>query len=73
VFVLMLENRSFDHLFALSGIANITAASPGESNAYGGIVYPFGGGAATLNASGFGFDVHGVRVPAIVVSPWVAA
>jgi len=25
VFVLMLENRSFDHLFALSGIADITA------------------------------------------------
>jgi len=45
VFVLMLENRSFDHLFALSGIAGITAASPGDSNAYGGAVYPFGGGA----------------------------
>ncbi|MBY4692717.1 phosphoesterase [Burkholderia latens] len=45
VFVLMLENRSFDHLFALSGIANITAASPHDSNAYGGAVYPFGGGA----------------------------
>jgi phospholipase C len=32
---------------------------------------PNDGAAATLNASGFGFDVYGVRVPAIVVSPWV--
>ncbi|AOI63099.1 phosphoesterase [Burkholderia territorii] len=45
VFVLMLENRSFDHLFALSGIAGITAASSGDSNAYDGTVHPFGGGA----------------------------
>ncbi|WP_322075751.1 alkaline phosphatase family protein [Burkholderia cepacia] len=45
VFVLMLENRSFDHLFALSGYPGIVAASPGNSNAYGGAVYPFGGGA----------------------------
>ncbi|WP_269501155.1 alkaline phosphatase family protein [Burkholderia sp. IMCC1007] len=45
VFVLMLENRSFDHLFALSGIDGITAASPADSNAYGGTVHPFGGGA----------------------------
>ena len=28
VFVLMLENRSFDHFFALSGIPGITAAQP---------------------------------------------
>ena len=34
---------------------------------------PNDGAAATLNASGFGFDVYGVRVPAIVISPWVAA
>jgi phospholipase C len=27
VFVLMLENRSFDHLFALSGIPGIVAAN----------------------------------------------
>ncbi len=45
VFVLMLENRSFDHLFALSGIDGIATASPADSNAYGGTVYPFGGGA----------------------------
>ena len=45
LFVLMLENRSFDHLFALSGIAGIDAATPADTNAYGGTVYAFGGGA----------------------------
>ncbi|KVU67253.1 alkaline phosphatase family protein [Burkholderia ubonensis] len=45
VFVLMLENRSFDHLFALSGIAGIVAATPANINTYSGNVYPFGGGA----------------------------
>ena len=35
----------FDHLFALSGYPDIVAASPGNSNAYGDAVYPFGGGA----------------------------
>ena len=39
------RNRSFDHLFALSGYPDIVAASPGNSNAYGDAVYPFGGGA----------------------------
>lgn len=32
---------------------------------------PGDGAEATLNTNGFGFDVYGVRVPAIVVSPWV--
>jgi len=32
VFVLMLENRSFDHFFALSGIAGITAAKPNDQH-----------------------------------------
>lgn len=45
VFVLMLENRSFDHLFALSGISGITAATPQNSNACHGATYPFCGGA----------------------------
>ncbi|MFC0400925.1 alkaline phosphatase family protein [Paraburkholderia rhizosphaerae] len=45
VFVLMLENRSFDHLFALSGIPGIVAATSAKSNTYGGTVYPFGGNA----------------------------
>ncbi|CAB3768166.1 alkaline phosphatase family protein [Paraburkholderia humisilvae] len=45
VFVLMLENRSFDHLFALSGIPGIVAATPANTNTYGDTVYPFGGDA----------------------------
>ncbi|VVE87242.1 alkaline phosphatase family protein [Pandoraea bronchicola] len=42
MFVLMLENRSFDHLFGLSGIPGIVAATPANANAYGGTDYPFG-------------------------------
>jgi phospholipase C len=45
VFVLMLENRSFDHMFALSGIPGINAATPANFNVYGGTQYLFGGGA----------------------------
>lgn len=45
VFVLMLENRSFDHLFGRSGIPGIVAATSGNSNAYGGTDFPFGGDA----------------------------
>jgi phospholipase C len=39
VFVVMLENRSFDHLFAISGIAGITAATTADSNQYDNTVY----------------------------------
>ncbi len=45
VFVLMLENRSFDHMFALSGITGINAATSANSNSYDGKSYPFQGGA----------------------------
>ncbi|WDD92596.1 alkaline phosphatase family protein [Burkholderia sp. FERM BP-3421] len=45
VFVLMLENRSFDHLFALSGIPGIVAATNGNANTYNGATYAFGDGA----------------------------
>ncbi|CAB3761846.1 alkaline phosphatase family protein [Paraburkholderia solisilvae] len=45
VFVLMLENRSFDHLFALSGIPGIVAATSANTNTHDGNVYPFGGDA----------------------------
>lgn len=39
VFVLMLENHSFDHLFAMSGIPGIVAAVPGDFNVYDGNQY----------------------------------
>src|SRR3569623_2570591 len=53
VFVLMLENRSFDHLFARSGIAGITAATAADDNRYaGGAALPFSGGAPAAMAAG---------------------
>src|SRR5215213_9225753 len=39
VFVLMLENHSFDNMFALSGIANIRAATTDNSNSFNGTPY----------------------------------
>ncbi len=44
VFVLMFENRSFDHMFALSGIPDILAAKPNDSqyeSIYNGQCFPF--------------------------------
>lgn len=40
VFVLMLENHSFDNIFARSGINGITVAPQGASNSYNGTDYP---------------------------------
>lgn len=45
VFVLMLENRSFDHMFALSGIPGINSTAASKFNSYLGVQYPFQGGA----------------------------
>lgn len=39
VFVLMLENHSFDNIFAMSGIQGINAATVQDSNSYGGETY----------------------------------
>ena len=47
VFVLMLENRSFDHIFGQSGIPDLTVAPPGTTNSYAGTAYPVGGPAPT--------------------------
>jgi phospholipase C len=46
VFVLMLENRSFDNMLGLSGIRGIRHASPTDSNTYRGHTYPVGSGGA---------------------------
>jgi phospholipase C len=40
VFVLMLENHSFDNMFGLSGIPGIITSAPGASNSYNGVTYP---------------------------------
>lgn len=45
VFVLMLENHSFDNMLALSGIEGIYAATPRNSNSYNGVTYNFRGNA----------------------------
>jgi phospholipase C len=45
VFVLMLENHSFDNMLALSGIPGIIAATTENSNAYNGITYNVQGNA----------------------------
>ena len=42
VFVLMLENRSFDHIFGQSGIPGLTIPAPGTTNSYAGTAYPVG-------------------------------
>lgn len=39
VFVVMLENHSFDNMFAMSGIPGITAATTSDSNVYDGTTY----------------------------------
>jgi phospholipase C len=39
VFVVMLENHSFDNMFAMSGIPGITAATTANSNSYNGSTY----------------------------------
>lgn len=45
VFVLMLENRSFDHMFANSGISGIVKATSANSNLYQGSPIAFNGNA----------------------------
>jgi phospholipase C len=45
IFVLMLENHSFDHVFAMSGIPGIEAATPADSNDYYGQTYHVKAGA----------------------------
>jgi phospholipase C len=45
VFVLMLENHSFDNIFAMSGIQGINAATVQDSNSYNGEKYPVQDGA----------------------------
>lgn len=40
VFVVMLENHSFDNIFAMSGIQGLTVATTSDSNSYNGTPYP---------------------------------
>ena len=45
IFVLMLENRSLDHMFAFSNIPGITVATSANTNTFGGLTYAFQVGA----------------------------
>jgi phospholipase C len=47
VFVVMLENHSFDNMLAMSGIPNIAHATAANSNSYNGTAYHVHGGAPT--------------------------
>ena len=47
VFVLMLENRSFDHMWGQSGIPGLTIPAPGTTNSYNGTAYPVSSPAPT--------------------------
>jgi phospholipase C len=49
VFVLMLENHSFDNILGLSGISGITHASSTDSNNYGGQSYSVGSAGAPVS------------------------
>ena len=45
VFVLMLENHSFDNMFAFSGIPGLNVATPQDANTFKNTVYPVGSNA----------------------------
>ena len=60
VFVLMLENRSFDNLFGQSGIPGITHATPADSNTYHGVTYPVGSPAPTAMPTDPGHEFQDV-------------
>jgi phospholipase C len=56
VFVLMLENHSFDNIFGQSGIPGIVHASPGTTNSYNGVSYPVGSPAPVTMPSSPGHE-----------------
>ena len=60
VFVLMLENRSFDHLFGYSGIPGIRCATPADVNLVGAASYPSGPAAPDPISSDPGHEFNDV-------------
>jgi len=60
VFVLMLENRSFDHMFAFSGIPGINAATSDNFNSYKDTKYTFQNGATDRMPSDPGHEFEDV-------------
>jgi phospholipase C len=60
VFVLMLENHSFDNIFALSGIPDIRAATTSNCNSFGGKSYRVHGDAPPSMPSDPGHELQDV-------------
>jgi phospholipase C len=61
VFVLMLENHSFDNVFAFSGIPGLTVATPADSNPYKGATYAVGSNAPLAMTTDPGHEYTDVR------------
>ncbi|WP_200952266.1 alkaline phosphatase family protein [Caulobacter sp. Root655] len=76
VFVLMLENHSFDNIFAFSGIPNITVATSANSNQYNGVTYNAGSPAPPAMPTDPGHEfsdvVEQLAGPGTVRTPWTA-
>ena len=76
VFVLMLENHSFDNIFAFSGIAGITAATAGDTNTYNGVTYAAGSPAASATPTDPGHEfadaLEQLCGPGVSHTPWEA-
>jgi len=74
VFVLMLENHSFDNIFAFSGIPGIKAATPADTNSYNGVTYAAGSPAPPAMPTDPGHEfsdiVEQLCGPGTVHTPW---
>ena len=74
VFVLMLENHSFDNIFAFSGIPGITAATRADTNSYNGVTYAAGSPATPAMPTDPGHEfsdvVEQLCGPGVVHTPW---
>lgn len=76
VIVLMLENRSFDHYFGFfkpatgQKVENLLGANAGLSNLLD-PSKPASANNPSFKVPPFNFDRLGLRVPTIVVSPWI--
>jgi phospholipase C len=74
VFVLMLENHSFDNIFAFSGIPGITAATRADTNSYNGVTYAAGSPAPPAMPTDPGHEfsdvVEQLCGPGVVHTPW---
>jgi phospholipase C len=75
VFVLMLENHSFDNVFAFSGIPGITAATSADTNSYDNVSYAVGSPAPPAMPTDPGHEfsdvVEQLCGPGAAHTPWL--